>query len=169
MTSRNFLALVLFLAPAIASAENGLDDQFTQIPVNDLTVVAAGEQVYSTHCGSCHGVDLEGQPNWRQRNSAGLLPAPPHDNSGHTWHHDDDLLFEIVKYGPGAVIGQEDYQSAMPAYEGTISDEAIVAVLAYIKSKWSTEVQDYQQQINEGQEGYDASGSPTSILEKLFK
>ena len=41
---------------------------------------------YQEYCASCHGVNLEGQANWRSRNQDGTLPAPPHDETGHTWH-----------------------------------------------------------------------------------
>src|SRR3712207_630865 len=49
--------------------------------------VALGRQVYAANCASCHGANLEGQPNWQQDLPAGGRPAPPHDASGHTWHH----------------------------------------------------------------------------------
>ena len=28
-----------------------------------------------------------------------MLPAPPHNETGHTWHHPDEMLFAITKYG----------------------------------------------------------------------
>ena len=61
--------------------------------------VALGQQVYASFCAGCHGDNLEGQPNWRQRLPLGNFPAPPHDETGHTWHHADQWLFEVVKYG----------------------------------------------------------------------
>lgn len=60
-------------------------------------VIAQGRQAYEDQCASCHGVNLEGQPDWRSLLSSGRLPAPPHDASGHTWHHADEILFRIVK------------------------------------------------------------------------
>jgi hypothetical protein len=45
------------------------------------------------------GANLEGQPNWKERQANGRLPAPPHDASGHTWHHPDAQLFGITKQG----------------------------------------------------------------------
>lgn len=60
---------------------------------------ASGRQVYVEHCASCHGANLEGQPNWKQRLPTGRLPAPPHDATGHTWHHSDRQLFRIVSSG----------------------------------------------------------------------
>ena len=65
----------------------------------DAAVVSLGKQVYAQNCASCHGVALEGQANWQQRDADGYLPAPPHDETGHTWHHPDSYLFLLTKYG----------------------------------------------------------------------
>ena len=107
---------------------------------DDPDVVALGAEVYAAQCASCHGADLEGQPDWRRRDADGRLPAPPHDVSGHTWHHDGETLFRLTKYGVGALIGDPDYPSNMPAYDGVLSDDEIVAVLSYIKSTWPEEI-----------------------------
>ena len=50
----------------------------------DAAVVDLGQAVYAEKCASCHGVALEGQANWQQRDADGYLPAPPHDETGHT-------------------------------------------------------------------------------------
>ena len=105
----------------------------------DQVVVDRGRYLYVEHCASCHGVSLEGQPNWRTRGENGKLPAPPHDATGHTWHHRDELLFQITKEGTTSVAG-DDYPSDMPAYASILSDEEIVAVLGFIKSTWSAEI-----------------------------
>src|SRR3546814_14468250 len=70
-----------------------------------------------------------------------LFRSPPHDDTGHTWHHPDAVLFDLVKNGliPGRTA-PSDYQSDMPAFGSTLSDEQIIAVLAYIKSTWSSDV-----------------------------
>lgn len=111
-----------------------------QIPYTDKTRVTAGQAVYEQNCAACHGKSLEGQFNWQKRNNDGYLPAPPHDETGHTWHHPDQMLFEFTKYGPQKFAGS-DYKSIMPAYIGKLSDEEIWNVLAYIKSKWPKEIQ----------------------------
>ena len=36
----------------------------------------------------------------------------------------------------------------MPAYEGTLSDEQIIAVLSYIKSTWPKEIREYHDHLN---------------------
>jgi mono/diheme cytochrome c family protein len=108
----------------------------------DAGKVALGAKIYAQHCASCHGANLEGQPDWRRRQPNGRMPAPPHDESGHTWHHPDEALFAITKNGIGA-FAPPGYASGMPAFGGTLSDDEIWAVLAFIKSHWrSREVLD---------------------------
>jgi mono/diheme cytochrome c family protein len=108
----------------------------------DAQKVALGAKIYAANCASCHGAQLEGQPEWRRRLPNGRMPAPPHDESGHTWHHPDDVLFGITKNGI-APYAPADYESDMPAFAGKLSDDEIWAVLAYIKSQWhSREVLD---------------------------
>ena len=90
---------------------------------------------------------IEGQNNWRRRNSEGYLPAPPHDETGHTWHHSDSYLFNMTKYGIEKIIGKK-YQNNMPAYDGILSDDEIIAVLSYIKSMWPKSIREKHDQIN---------------------
>jgi mono/diheme cytochrome c family protein len=106
----------------------------------DPAQLASGEKVYLQHCATCHGTKLEGQPNWRARLPNGRMPAPPHDDSGHTWHHPDNVLFGITKHGLVPPYAPPGYQSDMPGFAGKLSDEEIRAVLAYIASHWSSEV-----------------------------
>jgi mono/diheme cytochrome c family protein len=102
--------------------------------------LALGRSVYEQHCAACHGAKLEGQPNWRAKLPNGRMPAPPHDDSGHTWHHPDDVLFGITKHGLVPPYAPPGYPSDMPAFAGKLSDAEIRAVLAYIASHWSGEV-----------------------------
>ena len=106
-------------------------------------MVATGEDVYNTYCAACHGFDLEGEANWQQPNADGSFRAPPHDETGHTWHHNDSYLIESIKLG-GVRLEPNIGVSAMPAYEGVLSDEQIAAVLAYIKSSWPSEILEAQ-------------------------
>jgi len=107
---------------------------------NDPAIVALGANVYEASCASCHGAYLEGQANWRSPGEDGRLLAPPHDETGHTWHHDSDTLFQLTKYGVSALINDPDYASNMPIYDGVLSDEEIIAVISYIKSTWPEEI-----------------------------
>ena len=110
---------------------------------SDPQLVARGAVVYQQNCMACHGANLEGQPNWQRMNADGTLPAPPHDASGHTWHHPDQVLFDVTKWGSAAVAGS-NFKSAMPVYAEVLDDADIWAVLAYIKSRWPPEIQDSQ-------------------------
>lgn len=103
---------------------------------SDAQTIALGQQVYASQCAACHGANLEGAPNWRERGADGLAPAPPHDETGHTWHHDSAALFAITKYGVAKIIGDPNYRSGMPSFEDALSDDEIVAVLSYVRSTW---------------------------------
>ena len=107
-------------------------------PQADPQTIKLGARLYGEHCAACHGANLEGQPDWRRRRADGRLPAPPHDESGHTWHHPDEVLFAITKHGLVPPYAPKDYQSDMPAFAGKLSDDEIRAVLAYIKSRWTS-------------------------------
>ena len=124
------------------------DEAVAGIRPDDRRLVALGGEVYVRDCAACHGARLEGQANWRQRRADGRLPAPPHDATGHTWHHPDQQLFALTKYGPAALAGG-GYESDMPAYEDTLSDEEIWAVLSYIKSRWPAEIQARHDQLGQ--------------------
>ena len=106
---------------------------------DDVAQVSLGKTVYAENCASCHGANLEGQADWRIRKDDGRLPAPPHDETGHTWHHPDELLFKITKLGLKPPLAPDGYESDMPSFEGRLTDEQIWAALAFIKSTWSEE------------------------------
>ena len=110
------------------------------------SLVAHGKVVYAQQRASCHGADLEGQPNWRERLPNGRLPAPPHDASGHTWHHSDRQLFEMVKHGMPEIV--PGYETDMPKYDGILSDADIWAVLSFIQSACPPLIRDRQQQLS---------------------
>jgi mono/diheme cytochrome c family protein len=154
---RRHLVLAGGVAAAIAavaadivgiSTPGGPDDATVALRPDDAETVALGERVYATECAACHGAELEGKPDWRERRADGRLPAPPHDAGGHTWHHPDGQLFDLTKRGIAAVIG-EDYDTDMPAYDGIRSDAEIIAALSYIKSRWPEDIRARHDRINE--------------------
>ena len=116
---------------------------------SDLELVILGATVYNAHCASCHGRNLEGEPNWRRRRLDGTLPAPPHDATGHTWHHSDEQLFRMTKEGPAALVGK-GYRSTMPGFADVLEDREIWASLAYIKSRWPADAREVQSKIDAG-------------------
>ena len=113
--------------------------------------IVAGQSLYADNCASCHGANLEGQPNWRSLNADGVLPAPPHDGTGHTWHHDNELLFEYTKLGGAAALefrGIAGFNSGMPAFNDTLTDNEIWDILTYIRSTWSEREREVQASSN---------------------
>jgi mono/diheme cytochrome c family protein len=152
-------------------ASEGSDGVRIDLKADDLVVVQAGETIYHAQCAACHGANLEGQPNWRVRDANDLLPAPPHDATGHTWHHADDLLFEITKYGAGVVINDESYKTIMPIYKDILSDAEIIAVLSFIKNTWPEQERTWQDEVNgtQGDGFLPVPQKESSILDKLFK
>lgn len=168
--AKPIVSLFLLLAVGVVVASDGTDGVLVTLKADDLVVVQAGELVYQAQCAACHGEFLEGQPNWRTRDENGYLPAPPHNAEGHTWHHSDDLLFEIVKYGPAVVMNDDSYKSIMPIYKGVLSDEDIIAVLSFIKNTWPEEQRSWQDQVNGSEKnGVSPIKKNSSLIEKLFK
>lgn len=130
------LASVVLLLSACTDQPAPGDDP--RADPRDATKVALGAQLYARHCAACHGAKLEGQPDWRRRLPNGRLPAPPHDESGHTWHHPDHVIFAITKNGLVPPYAPKDYESDMPGFAGKLSDDEIRSVLAYFKSHWTS-------------------------------
>ncbi len=93
--------------------------------------VDAGRALYVEHCADCHGVDLEGQPDWRSADANGLYPAPPHDETGHTWHHDDAMLIEYISRGGQPVLDDMGvtFTSGMPGFDSILEEREIEAIL----------------------------------------
>lgn len=113
--------------------------------------LANGQALYADNCAVCHGANLEGQPDWQSPDENGILPAPPHDVTGHTWHHDNALLFSYTRLGGQAALaarGVTGFTSGMPAFGDVLSDDEIWDVLAYIRSTWPERVQDIQAGTN---------------------
>ena len=139
----NLFAIGLYL---ILSLNNQTHANMSLMPDNSETITF-GKDIYLQECASCHGKNLAGQANWRERDDKGYMPAPPHDKNGHTWHHSDHNLFLMTKYGIEKIIGKK-YPNNMPAYEDMLSDYEIIAVLSYIKSNWPSYIQIQHDQIN---------------------
>ncbi len=159
MTSSSFrlgaliLGVILLIAGLMVWWQNTTQDDAVrasqvQLEPDNSALLSVGRQIYFSQCAACHGEQLQGEPNWRDRGADGRLPAPPHDPSGHTWHHPDAQLFALTKYGIGPTVGQPDYPSNMPAYDGVLTDHEIIAVLSWIKAQWPEEIQQKHDDIN---------------------
>ena len=138
--------ILLVLSACTSEPPSTLDTQLVVSPddiaayaqLADDETLTLGQQIYETNCASCHGVNGEGQfPNApMQPDATGRIGAPPHNSNGHTWHHDDDMLYRIVNNGG---MGTQDRFYPMPALGEQLSDDEIVAVISYIKTMWTEE------------------------------
>ena len=107
-------------------------------------IIARGKIIYENNCVSCHQVNLVGAENWKGLDEDGHRKAPPLNGTGHTWHHDDASLHNIIKYGLAKIV--KDYDGKMIGFGDKINDKQIDSVLSYIKSHWEDEI--YERQIS---------------------
>ena len=142
---KSFSLLGLFLLLGACSSEPASESVVIQgtavspLPTLDAFLVAEGSQLYGVYCAACHGADLEGKPEWKTRQADGSYPAPPHDSTGHTWHHPDDLLLDIIAKGGDVTLG-----STMPAFGEQIDEIQGHAILEFIKSHWGKDEREFQ-------------------------
>jgi mono/diheme cytochrome c family protein len=119
---------------------------------DNSTLVLAGHALYADRCGSCHGRHLQGQPLWQWVDANSWRRAPAHDYTGHTWQHSDDDLFYITKFGRFAYTPISS-PSGMPAFGTRMTDQEIISVLAFIKSRWPAPLRAAQASLNPGGAG----------------
>ena len=132
-----------------ASATGGIvnaDSKHLADP-SDRGKVWAGFTLYKTNCAQCHGRNLQGQPLWHLQDGFEHQRAPAHDDTGHTWQHPDEDLFQMIRtgrflndLGKGA--------SYMPAFGERLHDEEILEIISFIKSRWSLAMKVSQASLN---------------------
>ena len=138
--SLSIIILICFITLTVAKAHNHFP-----ITTESKIMIERGKIAYKKNCVSCHMVDLAGAVNWKEMDEDGHRKAPPLNGTGHTWHHDDQTLHAIIKYGLAKLV--KNYQGKMIGFEENLSDNEIDSVLAYIKSFWPKE--EYEYQINQ--------------------
>jgi mono/diheme cytochrome c family protein len=97
-------------------------------------VVDYGAELFQQNCAVCHGVNAEGTKEWKKTDANGNYPPPPLDGSAHAWHHSIPQLARSIKEG-GIKLG-----GVMPAFGDKLSDQEVLAVIAFFQSKWPDEV-----------------------------
>jgi mono/diheme cytochrome c family protein len=127
--------------PDSTSATNQEPEAEPVSPVN-----LDGSKLFADNCAVCHGTVGQGQDGWQQRNPDGSFRAPPHDATGHTWHHPDGLLFRTVSEG-GRDVPNLGVTSGMPAFGGTLSPGQIVAVINFLRTLWGPQERDFQAEV----------------------
>ena len=141
----NKLIVLVIISLMMSACTTGRSDE--QYIATNPEAYTLGQQVYIQNCASCHGENGEGQfPDApMQPDSTGRIGAPPHNGEGHTWHHDDDLLYQIVREGG---MGNAQMFYPMPAFGEQLSEEEIEAVIFYIRTFWTEEQRQSQQAIS---------------------
>ena len=142
MITGGVVLLIVIMVAALVLRQSNNDPT----SVVSAGVITEGRTLYDANCAACHGFALEGQADWKENNPDGSFRAPPHDETGHTWHHSDAYLVESIKLG-GVRLPANIGVSTMPAYEGILTDVQIDAILAYIKSDWPDDILASQQSI----------------------
>ena len=105
-----------------------------------------GQEIYVANCASCHGGASGGS----------MMDYPPrHNADGHTWHHPDCQLKEIVREGRDEMTDMMRQMMAPPnaptmqPFKDRLSDEEIDAVLAFIKTMWTPEQREAQASVTQ--------------------
>ena len=137
---KKFIILISF----IFISETSYSHSHFPITRDSELMIARGKTIYQNNCISCHQVNLIGVENWKELDEDGHRKSPPLNGTGHTWHHDDATLHNIIKYGLVKLV--KNYQGKMLGFEDKLKDKDIDSVLAYIKSFWPDDI--YQHQIN---------------------
>ena len=103
-----------------------------------------GRTIYYANCASCHGGPTGGD----------MMDYPPrHNTNGHTWHHPDCELKQVIREGGDEMTAMMREMMAPPnapkmiAFKDKLSDADIDAVLAYIKTMWYSYQQDAQADV----------------------
>lgn len=129
------IAMAALVILPLLAASCGADNSRFPVKVTSQRVNTGGG-IYAANCASCHGTPDTPPP---------LPAAPPHTVEGHTWHHADRDLFNWV-------LDRPPLATQMPAFRGVLSEDDVIAVLAYIKSTWPKDVRDRQTSFSESYE-----------------
>ena len=138
------MRILLTLISFILISETSYSHSHFPITRDSTLMIARGKIVYESNCVSCHQVNLIGAENWKGVDKDGHRKAPPLNGTGHTWHHDDATLHNIIKYGLAKLV--KNYEGKMIAFGDKINDKQIDSVLSYIKNHWEDEI--YERQIS---------------------
>ena len=106
--------------------------------------VQNGASLYNQFCLSCHGGATGGKIT--------DIP-PPHNANGHTWHHPDQQLTDIILNGLSASLDPQK----MPAFKDKLSQQDVEEVLAYIKTWWTDKQREFQATATKQENDYEKS------------
>ena len=136
------MKIIFFLIFLILLSGNSSAHNHFPITIDSKLMIARGKIAYENNCVSCHMINLAGAENWRGLDEDGHRKAPPLNGTGHTWHHNDELLHKIIKLGFAKLMN--NYEGKMVGFGDKIDDAGIDNILSYIKSYWTDDIYEYQ-------------------------
>ena len=118
------LALVGFVVLGVACGDEAAT----------LTATERGGSIYARHCQTCHGDATTGE--------GAVAGAPTHGPDGHSWHHADGQLADII-------LGRFTFPGkTMPSFEGVLKEEEVADVLAFLKNGWEPQQVEFQAEVS---------------------
>ena len=138
----NYMRIFFFIIITLLYSKVALSHSHYPITRDSIEAIKNGKILYNQYCVSCHQANLAGATNWQGLDEDGHRKAPPLNGTGHTWHHTDELLHRMIKYGFAKLI--KNYEGKMMGFEDSLSDNDIDNILAYIKSYWPKDKYDFQ-------------------------
>ena len=124
----NYLKIGVISILCLASWNAGATERWF-----NQAVVDYGAGLFQQNCAVCHGANAEGTSDWKKTDANGNYPPPPLDGSAHAWHHSIPQLVRSIKEG-GIKLG-----GVMPPFADKLSDQDVLAVIAYFQSRWPDE------------------------------
>ena len=127
----------LVILAACTPESSGVSVQGVALSEEDLL---QGHILYEAWCAGCHGSQGEGQfPGVAALEPSPItnrIGAPPHNSSGHTWHHSDDLLVRYVLEGG---FTDQNHFYYMPGFGWRLTLDDARNIAGYIKTRWTDE------------------------------
>jgi len=118
---RTFLPILALLLPLTLQAT---ERWYSEAQVD------MGKTVFNANCAICHGAGAAATSEWRDPMADGRYPPPPLNGTAHASHHPLDALRLQINQG-GSQLG-----GWMPSMDGSLTDEQVDGVIAYIQSLW---------------------------------
>jgi mono/diheme cytochrome c family protein len=129
----NKLGVLLFLLTLVgeyAAAEENVEGRWFS-----PSLLQTGKGLFEEHCMACHGTNGQGMTeNWKKPLADGSYPPPPINGSAHAWHHPLSVLLRTISNG-GVPLGGK-----MPGFKTILTDEEMLAVVAYFQHWWTDEI-----------------------------
>ena len=127
-------SVIMFSCDDGANSSTASIDKKTVIRNIDPVQYSQGARLFQLNCAICHGQHGEGAKDWRTPDEQGKNPAPPLNGTGHTWHHSNKALVNVIRNGTTKIGGN------MPAWKDKLSKSEITLILTWITAQWPDEI-----------------------------